>query len=49
MSVRVQEATFDVAVEMAETTGGDTSIGGVALFVGLVRDLDPHAVGEARI
>jgi molybdopterin synthase catalytic subunit len=43
VSVRVQEATFDVAVEMAETTGGDTSIGGVAMFVGLVRDLDPHA------
>ena len=43
MSVRVQEAAFDVAVEMAETTGGNTSIGGVAMFVGLVRDLDPHA------
>jgi molybdopterin synthase catalytic subunit len=41
--VRVQEAAFDVAVEMAETTGTDTSIGGVAIFVGLVRDLDPDA------
>lgn len=48
MSVQVQEAPFDVAAEMAAVTGGDTSIGGVAMFVGLVRDMNPDA-GEAAV
>ncbi|HMN36631.1 MAG TPA: molybdenum cofactor biosynthesis protein MoaE [Hyphomicrobium sp.] len=38
MSVRVQEADFDVSVEIAALTQGDNSIGAVATFIGKVRD-----------
>jgi molybdopterin synthase catalytic subunit len=37
--VRVQEAPFDVGAELASLTRGRTDIGGLASFVGLVRDL----------
>ena len=37
--IRVQEADFDVGAEFARITAGRTAIGGVAAFVGLVRDL----------
>jgi molybdopterin synthase catalytic subunit len=43
--IRVQEAPFDVGAELAALTAGRTDIGGVATFVGLVRDL----AGEQRI
>ena len=36
--VRVQEAPFDAAVEIAALTEGRRDIGAVATFVGLVRD-----------
>jgi molybdopterin synthase catalytic subunit len=39
MAVRVQEAPFDVAAEIAALTAGDHDIGAVASFVGLVRDM----------
>lgn len=39
MSVRVQEQDFDVGKELAALTEGNHAIGGVAVFVGLVRDL----------
>jgi molybdopterin synthase catalytic subunit len=38
MAVRVQEADFDVGAEIEALTSGNRRIGGVALFVGLVRD-----------
>ena len=38
--VRVQEAPFDVGVELAALHAGRTDIGAVASFVGLVRDHD---------
>lgn len=38
MSVRVQEADFDVGAEIAALAAGNTNIGGLALFVGLVRE-----------
>lgn len=44
--IRVQREPFDVGTEMAALTRGNTAIGGVACFVGLVRDLggnDPLA------
>ncbi|WP_353859288.1 molybdopterin synthase catalytic subunit MoaE [Azospirillum formosense] len=44
MTVRVQSEDFDVGAELAALTGGKTGIGGVTLFVGLVRDM---AGGEA--
>lgn len=39
MSVRVQEQDFDVGQELARLTEGNHAIGGLAVFVGLVRDL----------
>lgn len=39
MTVRVQSEDFDVGAELAAMTGGKTGIGGVTLFVGLVRDM----------
>ncbi|MBR0654275.1 molybdenum cofactor biosynthesis protein MoaE [Plastoroseomonas arctica] len=35
--VRVQQAVFDLAAEIAELTGGRTDVGGVASFCGLCR------------
>ena len=35
--IRVQEADFDVGREIAAVSAGDTGVGGVASFVGLVR------------
>lgn len=37
--IRVQAEDFDVGAELSRLTAGNTAIGGVALFVGLVRDL----------
>ncbi len=37
--IRVQREDFDVGVELAALSDGDHSVGGVASFVGLVRDM----------
>ncbi|MET0431759.1 MAG: molybdenum cofactor biosynthesis protein MoaE, partial [Hyphomicrobium sp.] len=37
MAVRVSTADFDLSAEMAALSASDTTIGGVALFVGKVR------------
>ena len=48
MTVRVQREDFDVGAELAAMTTDKTSIGGVTLFVGLVRDMTGRgAEGEA--
>jgi len=39
MAVRVQREDFDVGAEIAALTAGRTDIGGVATFLGLVRDM----------
>ena len=39
MAVRVQEADFDVGAELEAITGGNRRIGGLAVFVGLVREM----------
>jgi molybdopterin synthase catalytic subunit len=39
MSVSVQQQPFDVGAEIAALTAGNRSIGAVASFVGLVRDI----------
>ena len=39
MAVRVQEAGFDVGTELAGLTDGNKRIGGLAVFVGLVREM----------
>ena len=43
MAVRVSTSDFDISAEMAALANSDTGIGGVALFVGKVRD---HKDGE---
>ena len=37
--IRVQREDFDIGAEIAGLTGGNRGIGGVASFVGLVRDM----------
>ncbi len=37
--IRVQKEDFDVGAEIAALTTGNHAIGGLALFIGLVRDL----------
>lgn len=37
--IKVQEEDFDVGQELAALTSGNTAIGGLAVFVGLVRDM----------
>jgi molybdopterin synthase catalytic subunit len=37
--IRVQEADFDLGTELAHFATGDRSVGGIACFVGLVRDM----------
>ena len=39
MAVRVQEEDFDVGRELAALTAGNHAIGGLGVFVGLVRDI----------
>jgi molybdopterin synthase catalytic subunit len=37
--IRVQREDFDIGVELAALAAGDRGIGGVASFVGLVREI----------
>jgi molybdopterin synthase catalytic subunit len=39
MAVRVQQADFDVGAELERLTNGNKRIGGLAVFVGLVREM----------
>lgn len=39
MAVRVQEENFDIGRELAALTAGNHAIGGLGVFVGLVRDI----------
>jgi len=39
MAVRVQDADFDVGAELEALTRGNRRIGGLAVFVGLVREM----------
>ncbi len=45
--IRVQQADFDVGAEFTALTAGRTTAGGVALFVGLVRDFAGDAAVHA--
>ncbi len=50
MSVRIQEADFDVGAELAALRQGDARVGAVASFVGLVRDIsDGSGVSEMTL
>jgi molybdopterin synthase catalytic subunit len=37
--IKVQHEDFDIGAELAQLTDGNTKVGGLASFVGLVRDL----------
>ena len=39
--IRVQEQDFDIGAELAALGAGNRGIGGVASFIGLVRDMSP--------
>ena len=47
MAVRVQREDFDLAAELKALTAGDHRIGGLASFVGLVRDMADLGAGAA--
>ena len=47
--IRVQREDFDPGVELARFGAGNHAIGGVCVFVGLVRDGAPAAAGDERI
>ena len=50
MAVRLQEADFDLAIELAALRHGDARIGAIASFVGLVRDVsDGTGVSEMTL
>jgi molybdopterin synthase catalytic subunit len=40
--IKVQREDFDIGAELAPLTDGNHAVGGLAMFVGLVRDLAPH-------
>lgn len=50
MAVRVQREDFDVGAEVAALTDGRTDIGGVATFLGLVREIaDDNSVSAMTL
>ena len=48
MTIRVQEADFDVGAELAALRAGDARIGALASFIGLVRDVS-HGTGVSEM
>jgi len=50
MTVRVQEADFDLGAELAALRAGDPRVGALASFLGLVRDInDGSSVSEMTL
>jgi molybdopterin synthase catalytic subunit len=48
--IKVQREDFDIGAELAQLTDGNTKVGGLASFVGLVRDLaDQGAVNAMTL
>jgi molybdopterin synthase catalytic subunit len=48
--IKVQREDFDIGAELARLTDGNTKVGGLASFVGLVRDLaDQSAVNAMTL
>ena len=48
MSVRVQEADFDLSTELTAVKAGDARVGALVSFVGLVRDMN-HGTGVSEM
>lgn len=49
MTIRVQREDFDVGAEIAALTDGNTQVGGVTTFVGLVRDMGGSGSGAMTL
>ncbi len=48
--IRVQEEDFDLGAELAKLTAGNMKVGGLAVFVGLVRDMaGDQAIGAMTL
>ncbi|TXH32593.1 MAG: molybdenum cofactor biosynthesis protein MoaE [Rhodospirillaceae bacterium] len=48
--IRVQQEDFDIGAELARLSDGDHSVGGIASFIGLVRDMTPDgAIGSMTL
>ena len=47
--IRVQREDFDLGAELATLTAGNAKIGGLAVFVGLVRDMVGEGAGAQNI
>jgi molybdopterin synthase catalytic subunit len=47
VTVRVQTEDFDIGVELEKLSTGNHQVGGVASFVGLVRDIAPKGSGAS--
>ncbi len=45
MTVRVQTEDFDIGAELEKLAAGNHQVGGVASFIGLVRDIAPKGSG----
>ncbi|HVJ43709.1 MAG TPA: molybdenum cofactor biosynthesis protein MoaE [Dongiaceae bacterium] len=41
--IRVQQEDFDIGAELARLGDGNHAVGGIASFIGLVRDMSPQA------
>ena len=48
MTLRIREADFDAGAELAARRAGDTRIGALASFIGLVRDVS-HGTGVSEM
>jgi len=48
VTVRIQEADFDVGAEFTALRAGDARVGALASFVGLVRDVN-HGIGVSEM
>jgi molybdopterin synthase catalytic subunit len=47
--IKVQREDFDIGAELAQLTRGNTKVGGLASFVGLVRDLADQGAVSAQV
>ena len=47
MTIRVQTGDFDIGAELDKLAAGNHQVGGIASFVGLVRDIAPAGSGAA--
>ena len=47
--IRVQREDFDIGRELAALTDGNLAVGGLGVFVGLVREMVPTGAGQAPI